>query len=89
MTRCAHETFDAQANVFRLSAVEGGPINAYKIEVTVHCAVCGLKFRFLGLPFGSHPTQPTMSVDGLELRATLEPAHVPEILGQPITSGRA
>lgn len=86
---CVHENFQAQANVFRLSDVEGGPITGYKLDVAVKCADCGLPFRFLGLPFGSHPTELRLSADSEELRAPIEPAYTKEILGQPLQAGRA
>lgn len=86
---CEHVNFASQANVFRLSDTEGGPITGYKLDLTVKCADCGLPFRFLGLPFGSHPTEPRLSADSEELRAPIEPAYAKEILGQPVASGRA
>lgn len=86
---CEHFNFATQANVFRLSDIEGGPITGFKLDLTVKCADCGLPFRFKGLPFGSHPHEPRLSVDSEELRAPIEPAYTTEILGQPAVSGRA
>ena len=71
---CEHKNFAAQVNVGRLSEKEGGPITGYTAEVSVKCADCGLPFRFIGLPAGNHFAEPRVSVDGLELRAPLEPA---------------
>lgn len=86
---CEHMNFAAQANVFRLSDTEGGPITGYKLDVTVKCADCGLPFRFKGLPFGSHPHEPRLSADSETLRAPIEPAYTTEILGRPVVSGSA
>jgi hypothetical protein len=71
---CEHNNFAAQVGVGRLSKVEDGPITGYTAEVTVKCADCGLPFRFIGLAAGNHFAEPRVSVDGLELRAPLEPA---------------
>lgn len=71
---CEHMNFQAQVNVGRLSEIEGGPITGYKADVKVKCADCGLAFRFVGVPAGSHYAEPRVSVDGTELRAPLEPA---------------
>jgi hypothetical protein len=88
-TECQHTKFITTTGVGRISQVEGGPIMRYTAEIKIHCAECGLPFRFLGLPFGSHPTSPRLSVDSIELRAPIEPAHVVEICGQPVVAGRA
>lgn len=71
---CAHETFRAQVAVGRLSHQEGGPITSYTAGITVHCAECGLPFRFIGVATGNHYSEPRVSIDGTELRAPLEPA---------------
>lgn len=86
---CEHDGFQAQVNVIRLSEKEGGPITGYTADVTIKCAKCGLPFRFIGLPYGVLRGQPTLSADGLELRAPIEPEFVREILGVPAQSGRA
>ena len=71
---CQHEKFRCNANIGRLSKEEGGPITGYTADITVTCAQCDKPFRFVGLPAGSHPSEPRVSVDGIELRAPLEPA---------------
>ncbi len=86
---CEHMNFVSQANVFRLSEIEGGPITGFTLDVTVKCTDCGLPFRFKGLPFGSHPHEPRLSADSEVLRAPIEPAYTTEVLGMPIQSGRA
>lgn len=45
-TECAHMRFRSQANVFRLSEIEGGPITGYTAEIKIACDDCGLPFRF-------------------------------------------
>jgi hypothetical protein len=86
---CEHAKFHAQVNVTRLTDGDGGRVTGYTSEITIKCADCGLPFRFLGLPFGSHYAEPRLSVDSLTLRAPLEPAIVTEILGYPLVSGNA
>lgn len=80
---CEHMSFHVQANVYRLSDVEGGPITGFTTGIEVKCADCGLPFRFKGIPFGSHPAEPRLRVDGEELRAPIEPAYVRTVLGRP------
>jgi len=86
---CEHLRFTTQASVFRLTDTDGGPVTGYKLGLTVKCDDCGLPFRFLGLPFGSHPLEPRLSADSETLRAPIEPAYTKEILGQPLQAGRA
>lgn|GEM_PF-2088059 len=71
---CAHLRFECRADIGRLSDEDGGPITGYTANIQVKCADCGLAFRFIGLPAGNHFCEPRVSVDGLELRAPLEPA---------------
>ena len=85
---CQHTKFKADVSVVRLTEADKGVVTGYTSDIHVKCAQCGLPFRFLGFLAGSHPTQPRVSVDALELRAPLEPAYVPEILGRLDPSGR-
>jgi hypothetical protein len=71
---CDHNNFTAQVNVSRLSHEAGGTITGYAADVTVSCKQCGMPFRFIGLSGGRSPTDPRVSVDGIELRAPIEPA---------------
>ena len=71
---CEHASFACQANIGRLSDEEGGPITGYVADITVKCADCGLGFRFVGIPAGNHHSEPRVSIDGLKLRAPIEPA---------------
>lgn len=74
MMPCDHSSFRADVSVFRLSRDEGGPVTGYTADVRVSCNSCGLPFRFVGLPAGTHYAEPRVSIDGTELRAPLEPA---------------
>jgi hypothetical protein len=89
MPKCEHKTFKASVRVGRLTDGDGGAVTGHVADITICCARCELPFRFIGLPFGAQHHTATTSVDGLELRAPLEPAHVPEFLGKPVLSGRA
>lgn len=71
---CPHENFDAYVAVNRLCSTEGGPIDAYTADITVHCSDCGEPFRWIGVPAGLMPTQPMCSVNETELHAPLRPA---------------
>jgi len=86
---CQHDQFRADVAVHRLTESDGGPVRCFMADVRIKCMQCGLHFRFMGLPFGMSAAQPMLSADGLELRAPIEPAHVPELLGVPEISGRA
>ena len=70
MSECRHEQFSAQVNVGRIES--DGP-RRFVADITVSCAQCQEPFRFLGVPSGLHFERPTVSVDGLELHAPLEP----------------
>ena len=71
---CEHPNFEAQVEVNRLSAVEGGPINAYSADIQVACVECGEKFRWIGVPAGLSGGHPMCSVDESVLSAPLRPA---------------
>jgi hypothetical protein len=81
--------FKSSVRIDRLTDGDDGPVTAYAADVHINCADCGLPFRFMGLPFGSHPTEPRLSADSLEMRAPIEPAYAIEICGQPVVSGNA
>jgi hypothetical protein len=70
---CEHNVFAVNANIGRLSQTEGGPITHYVAEITVKCDECGMPFEFVGLPLGVSAYRPTVSIDGLELRAPITP----------------
>ncbi len=74
MNDCTHPEFAANVVVNRFE--DTGRFNA---EVRVSCIACGESFRFLGVPAGLLTDRPAVSVDGLELRAPIEPEGVPQL----------
>lgn len=69
-TDCTHEAFEANVNVGRITG--DGPIR-FIADITIKCTQCHEPFRFLGVSSGLHFERPTVSIDGLELHAPLEP----------------
>jgi hypothetical protein len=65
---CQHENFDARVSVGRILDV-----GKFVADVTINCRDCGEPFRFVGVPAGLNYGQPMVSIDGLELRAPIEP----------------
>lgn len=77
---CEHKNFQAQVDVTRLT--DGGlndnpdpdaKIIGYSAEVNIHCADCGIQFRFIGVPGGYSHANPMVSYDETTLRAPIEP----------------
>ena len=75
---CKHMNFETGAKVGRLHE-EGKPemITGYRLDLIVRCKDCGLPFEFVGLPGGYHPGQPTVNIDGTELRCPITPSTDP------------
>src|SRR5262249_3850714 len=73
MAQCEHEDFEAQVDVARMPAQEGGPIRRYMADVRVKCAQCGLPFRFIGLPAGLDLNGACVSVDATEAHLAIAP----------------
>lgn len=71
---CDHPDFLAEVDVNRLTATDGGTVQAYAADIRVHCAACGERFRWIGVPAGLSGARPTCSVDEAELHAPLRPA---------------
>lgn len=65
---CRHLAFEAFVTVNRLEDT-----GRFSADVMIRCRDCGSPFRFLGLPSGVLTATPTVSIDGLELRAPIEP----------------
>lgn len=65
---CRHEAFLAVVNVNRLE--DSGKFIA---DIRITCAQCKEPFRFVGLAAGVRFDRPLVSIDGLELRAPIEP----------------
>jgi hypothetical protein len=76
---CTHPDFEAHISVNRFE--DSGRFN---VEVRVLCRACREPFRFLGLDAGLSWEQPRVSVDGLELRAPLEPQGVPKLASRSV-----
>lgn len=83
---CPHENFAANVEVNRLASSEepGAPITGYAADITVWCADCGERFRWIGVQAGLMPSQPMCSVDETELRAPLRPASADPDFGMGI-----
>ena len=75
---CKHENFNVQADIARLE-----DIGRFMMNVHVWCEDCGVEMKFLGLPGGLNFDRPTVSVDGLCLRAPIHPEgkDVPKVEG--------
>ena len=65
---CTHQQFKALVKVARLE--DSGKFMA---EITVTCSDCQEPFRFVGVPAGVNFERPAVSINGLELRAPIEP----------------
>ncbi len=70
---CEHKNFTASVEVNRLEDVQ-----KFAADVHIQCADCQKPFRFLGLPGGLHPEQPTVSVDCTEARLPIAPGSLYE-----------
>lgn len=71
---CPHEDFNANVGVHRLTSVEDGPVTGYSADITVWCADCGEKFRWIGVRAGLSPGRPMCSIDEFTLAAPIRPA---------------
>lgn len=67
-TDCPHLNFFARVNVARLE--DSGKFVA---DIRITCTECDEPFRFVGVAAGLRFDGPACSVDGLELRAPIEP----------------
>lgn len=72
---CPHLKFEANVNVGRFEDT-----GRFMADITVRCASCGEKFRFLGPTAGINWERPSVSIDGLEMRAPIEPEGEPRLL---------
>lgn len=72
---CPHEDFEARVEVSRLTVSDDDPaVIGYSADVTVNCAQCGERFRWIGAPAGLRPDKPMCSADEYTLSAPLRPA---------------
>jgi hypothetical protein len=72
--RCQHEQFTCESNVFRTNEKEGMPVSHFAVEFKLKCSECGQPFRFRCTRLGLNFDEPTVSVDGEELRISVHPA---------------
>ncbi len=70
---CAHENFQANVGVHRLSDEPDGPINRYSADITIKCRDCGEPFQFIGVKAGLSFAEPMVGIDGEELRCPIGP----------------
>jgi len=78
---CEHPDFEAHVLVNRIEDT-----GRFVADVHVRCAVCKVRFAFVGLESGLHPREPRVSPDRFELRAPIEPdAHATMMMaGDPM-----
>lgn len=75
LNMCKHENFRAEVNVHRLTGEEPMRFNS---DIKIFCAVCGLPFRFRGLPVGLLLDGAAMNFDGTEARFAIVPSDQPD-----------
>ena len=73
---CAHAEIVTDAHALRLEDEEG-TVRDFMLELTMRCAVCGARFRFLGLPPGLDLRGARASPDGFEARLAAVPEGAP------------
>ena len=72
---CKHDRLVEVTTDFGRIENREGP-DTFAADIRIKCADCGVPFRFKGLPGGSSPSKPMVSINGEELRAPMEPAYV-------------
>lgn len=75
MSKCDHNNFTANVDVIQITDDEGN-ITSYQAEIEVTCADCYAPMQFLGLPAGANLENPTVSVDGTQLRQPIKPVEL-------------
>lgn len=69
---CVHLEFNALVEVHRLKRDPASEeIAGYAADIRISCRECGQPLEFYGLPMGCSPYQPSVSIDGQQLRAPL------------------
>jgi hypothetical protein len=72
---CEHLDFEGVIEVARLTANDDDShVIAYSAAIRIVCVHCHEKFRWIGVPAGMFPDQPSVSIDEAELRAPIRPA---------------
>lgn len=67
---CDHEQFTVEAGIERLT--DDGKLVEYRADIRLTCSTCGEPFVFKA-PVGRLANAPTVSLDGLTLRAPIQP----------------
>lgn len=67
---CTHEQFAAVVAVARVLDV-----GEFVAEVKINCVACAVAMRFKGVPAGLNYRAPTVTIDGIELHAPVEPEY--------------
>lgn len=71
---CGHHNFRVEAEVGRILSDDGQePPTHYHASIRLNCVDCGAAFEWQGVPNGLSPYQPTVSLDGQELRIPVMP----------------
>ena len=78
---CQHEDFEANVEVGRISAGDGGPIVSFVADITIMCADCRQSFGFRGLTPGMPADEPGVSPDAVVARLPLVSSDELEVLG--------
>ena len=65
---CLHESFKADVDVQRFEDT-----GLFMADVRVRCVQCDEPFRFIGVAAGVRFDRPSVSIDGTELHAPIEP----------------
>ena len=69
---CEHKDFGAMVNIHPIAQDEQEQkVAYYAIEVRFSCRDCGKPLEWVGLPVGLSAYRPSVSLDGLELRAPM------------------
>lgn len=73
---CPHGDFEAvvEIDVIGEGETTDGMPEAYLASITVKCADCGERFRWMGVPAGLNGAFPTCSPSEFELRAPIRPS---------------
>lgn len=74
---CEHLNFASTVRINRLTNVRmptGGPVTGYMADIRVQCVDCSEPFRWRCAQHGVDFHGPSVSADGMELRAPLRPA---------------
>lgn len=70
---CPHMNHNIYASIARIQKSDAEPetIIAYTADIRIECHECRQPFEFIGLPNGMSYYRPTVSINGLELRAPI------------------